>query len=286
MRRRRHQVAVSTGSGADGGGTNGFATVDPLHAEREPKRGDPHAHRAEDVDADEDDRHAGEVLRVADGGLRDQHDEQDVGIVTHDRRRAVCERRATASTKHRRRARRSRRRRGRGPRWSRKTSRRRTFSSPPCGPAPVTIVPVTRTTRGERDHDPAHRPHLAARPPAARVPSGRDGPDVEHDGIGEQHHRHQEVRHDPWRRQAVDDGQAAEHDLRQHADHEAERQPRQVAGVGARGGTTPSTARITATDTRPVNGAVHELDRSVIAGLPVRGQVARVAVRPLRAAEA
>ena len=69
--------------------------------------------------------------------------------------------------------------------------------------------------------------------------SACDGPSgcptrAEDDRVGEQHDRHEEVRHHERRREVEEHGQPAEHRLREHARHQAEREPLRSRRRGVR----------------------------------------------------
>ena len=87
------------------------------------------------------------------------------------------------------------------------------------------------------------------RAPMAGV--GLAGAVVQDDGAADEHRRQQEVAHDERWRQLEQHGEAAEHDLGDDAGHQRPRPPDQVAAAGTRN-MAPSTARMTATETRPV----------------------------------
>ncbi len=112
------------------------------------------------------------------------------------------------------------------------TSKRRASSSPACGPAPVTTVPVRMATPVAVAS--AHTIVLDApvttvvRGAVVRLPRPVD----EDHGRADEDHRQQQVSLDGDRMEVDEHGDAAEHDLTDDARHEAEREQGQVAPPG------------------------------------------------------
>ena len=170
--------------------------------------------------------------------------------------------------------------------WTRATDvtanpNRRAFSSPPWGPLPVTTVPVTMAspTRPQATSTWRRIGSGDGRP----VGTGRlRGAVVEHDGVGEDQDRQDEVGLDGDGVQVGEDRDAAEHDLADHAADEAERQPRQVPPPGlADEGAEHGQDHRDRDDAR--EEAVHLLDRAV--GARDVDEAAPVALGPVRAAQ-
>ena len=114
--------------------------------------------------------------------------------------------------------------------WTRATvgmwnPKRRTSSSPACGPAPVTTVPVNTASdvpaaSGERDRAGGRRDGVAALDAV-----GLAGAAHEHGRVGDEHHRQQEVTLHGDRVQVDEHGDAAEHDLADDAGDQPDRPP-------------------------------------------------------------
>ena len=100
--------------------------------------------------------------------------------------------------------------------------------SPECGPAPVTTVPRHDGERGERHARLAEAEDagLDARPPRSL---GLAGPMVEHGGVEDQEHRHDEVALHQPRVEVAEHDDPAEHDLGEDAGDEAPREQLEVA---------------------------------------------------------
>ena len=103
--------------------------------------------------------------------------------------------------------------------------------SPECGPAPVTTVPVDQHDRA-REHEQAAHPLHAGRHRHDRVGRRLGRVVVEEDGVGEQHHRDEEVRHHERGRQQLVDDELAQDDLDDDAADEAEREEHEPPGPG------------------------------------------------------
>ena len=115
------------------------------------------------------------------------------------------------------------------------TPKRRASSSPACGPAPVTTVPVTRAIAVSAATPTVCRLISGETGRTATPSSGSDGAADEHDSVGDEDQRQQHVSLHRRRVEVDEHGDAAEHDLGEDAGHEAERQHGEVARGGARG---------------------------------------------------
>ena len=154
------------------------------------------------------------------------------------------------------------------------------WAPPECGPAAVAAVPAKIATAASASSPRTAQTRLRSTRRLAAVQRRPRAPG-ERRGADQDHHREREVGHHEARGELVDDGQAAEHGLGEHAERQREREQRQVAAERPAPEREHGHERHGDADDR-ADDAVAELDQRV--GLQRRVGVP-VAARPVRAAE-